>query len=110
MNSELLSILSNLAWSAIKDGVKLTYDVLYSKINQAINHSPNIDDCQKIADIIDQIPDMFKQNELLVQGYLQANSQLMEILKKLPESNGITVTQYSYGSGDNVGRDKIVSG
>ena len=37
-----------------------------------------------------------------------SNERLMEILSKASESGSSDITQYSFGSGDNVGRDKIV--
>ena len=53
---------------------------------------------------------LYKQNELLIEGYLQTNKELLDILKKERKSDIMSVTQYSWGSGDNVGRDKIVKG
>lgn len=109
MNPELLPILAEIAWSAIKEGVKLTIEALSSKLRKKTDRAISDDKCEKIAQIINDIPDVYKLNQTTVQGYLESNRQLAELLKDSANTECITVYQTHYGSGDNVGRDKIIN-
>ncbi len=110
MNSELLSIISNIAWCAIKDGVQLTYNALRKKLSRKDGTCFNEEEYKKIVEIVNQMPYVYRQNELLVEGYLQTNKDLLDILSKNTDGNTNMITQYSYGSGDNIGRDKVIKG
>lgn len=110
MRNEIISVISGIVWGAIKDGVKVTYNVLRKIFGEKGVDFFSKEEYEKIVKIANDIPDIYKQNELLIEGYLQTNKELLDILKKERKSDIMSVTQYSWGSGDNVGRDKIVKG
>lgn len=110
MKPQILSVVAVIAWEAIKDGVKLTYTQLKKKFQERKLSQICDQDCEQIVDIINNIPDAYKLNELLVEGYLQSNLQLMDIISKCAKDATTTVAQTHYGIGDNIGHDKVVRG
>lgn len=109
MNSELLATVSSLAWKVIKEGTVLTYNFLSKKLKEK-NTKISDDDIKKIVEIINGTPECYKLNELLVQGYLMSNEELKSIIDRYKNIDQNIIVQYSYGSGDNIGHDKIIKG
>ena len=107
MDSQILSIIAGIAWVAIKDGVKLTYDKLREVFKGKVVEN---DECKKILEILNSIPPEYKLNEKLVEGYLESNSKLMDLLSSIVAGGNSRIVQCHTGSGDNVGGDKIVVG
>lgn len=110
METQFLSVIAVIAWEAIKDGVKLTYTQLKKKLQEQKVFQLQEENCEQVANIINNIPEAYKLNKLLVEGYLQSNSQLMDLISKCSTDTTATVVQTHYGSGDNVGHDKVVKG
>lgn len=110
MDPHIMSIVAMIAWEAIKDGVKLTYEQISKKLKEGNLQNIQNEDCKEIADILNNIPNAYKANAKLVEGYLEANEHLLTILSGMRKENYGNINQYSFGSGDNVGRDKIVKG
>jgi len=110
MESQLLSVIAAITWEAIKEGVKLTFAQLRKKLQERKIHQVQERDCEKITNIINNIPDEYRLNELLVKGWLQSNAQLIDVLSKYEKGAEETTSifQTHYGSGDNIGHDKII--
>lgn len=107
MNPELLTIVAIVAWEAIKDGVRITIGHLRKAFKGWVIKD---DTCEKVAEVLNNIPAEFKINAKLVEGYLESNSRLIDLLSSLEASGTRNVIQHHSGSGDNVGRDKISYG
>ena len=104
MDPNVLSIVALLAWEGIKDGVRLTVGHLRNALKNWVIED---DACEKVTDILNSIPAEYKMNPKLVEGYLESNLRLIDLLSCLEESGNGNIIQHHRGSGDNVGRDKI---
>ncbi|NOI56210.1 GapS6a family protein [Vibrio coralliilyticus] len=99
------TILSGLLYDGLKGGAKLSVELLKEKLQGWL-----IDD--SVAELlVDQLKD--KQIERLNAHYIQeeinSSSSIMECLKQIkPDPNCPPPSQVHYGSGDNVGRDKVI--
>lgn len=109
MDASLLTIISSVAWEAIKEGTKVLSETIKAKL-EARKKAISDEDSIQISKITNNIPECYRLNEKLVEGYLQTNSQLISIIEHISSENRQSVTQNSYGSGDNVAGDKIVYG
>lgn len=110
MNSNILPIVAMIAWEAIKDGVKLTYEQIHKKLKERNLQYIQDEDCKDIAGILNNIPDAYKANIKMIEGYLETNKHLLTILSGIRTEKCGNINQYSFGSGDNIGRDKIIKG
>ena len=108
MNSFLISLIASIAWKAIMEGGQFTVGLLKKKLTEEkVNHISE-QDCERIVDVVNQTPEAYTVNETVMKAYLETNKPLLDILSKVAQDNPSSITQYSFGSGDNVGRDKIV--
>lgn len=103
MDPQVLSIVATVAWEAIKDGVKVTTNRLQKALKGWILKD---DACENVIKVVNSIPESYKINAKLVEGYLESNTQLIDVLSKVAVEGVGNITQYHSGSGDNVGRDK----
>lgn len=102
------TILSGLAWDGIKEMGKITGTYIKKKLKGWI-----IDDKQayEIAENINQMPELYKKSEKILEGAIEDNERLMNILKSIRSeskyeqnnSNSTNSGNFVNGNGNSTG-------
>ena len=101
------AIASGIVWEVLKKGATVTVSYLKNALRSWLLKDSEI---EALANIANQMPNEYKLNAKLIEGYLDTNSTFSEIVARVNNSDHNTIIQTHSGSGDNVGRDKIVKG
>lgn len=100
------TILSGIAYDVIKCGVLMTTDNLKDRLRDWI-----IDDyaLSVLAGELNKLSLTDEMSESAIERKILASTELISLLENIkPISEGNTTIQSHSGSGDNVGRDKII--
>ncbi|EDU9672086.1 hypothetical protein ZP00_005014 [Salmonella enterica subsp. enterica] len=49
-------------------------------------------------------------SEKAIEKHLKASPEVMNVLENIPNASIVSIKQTHYGTGDNIGRDKIING
>lgn len=101
------AILSGIVYDMIKKSIVVSAETLQSQmtgwiVNEVLTKS--------IAIEVNKIEELNFLGEKGLERDFIKNEKLMELLKEIKlDKNSTTINQTHYGSGDNVGRDKIIN-
>jgi hypothetical protein len=100
------TILSGITYDLIKCGTLLTADNFKERLREwVIGDSSLI----VLADELNKLNLSSEMSELAIEKRITASPELMSLLQKIkPIEVATTINQSHSGSGDNVGRDKII--
>ena len=101
------TILSGIAYDVLKCGMLLTTDNLKDRLRDWI-----IDDSTlpALAGELKKLSLTNEMSESAIERKIITSPELISLLENIkPMSEGNTIIQYHNGSGDNVGRDKIIN-
>lgn len=99
------TILSGIVYDLIKQSIAITADHLKQRLNDWI-----IDEVTalKLASGIQQIDNLEDMSEKAIAAKLQSNPEIESLLSNIKPAHNIQINQTHTGSGDNIGRDKII--
>lgn len=100
------AILSGIAYDVMKCGVALSVDELKKRLKSWL-----ISDSELLA-LVDEMKKLEltdEMSETAIQRKISSSCELQELIKNIkPALEGNTIIQHHSGSGDNIGRDKII--
>jgi hypothetical protein len=101
------TILSGIAYDMIKCGTLLTLDSLRDNLRDWMFDEAAISELNTELNKLRLTNEM---SEIAIEKRIETSPELVTLLEKFkPTSEGNTIIQSHSGSGDNVGRDKIVN-
>lgn len=101
------AILARGIYDLLQATVTWSKDALKEKLRTWINDETKVDELAQNIEKIDVNDDMSAK---AIEKKLSLDPELIEILKSIKEEERVTVKQQHFGTGDNVGRDKIIKG
>ncbi|ORM90762.1 GapS6a family protein [Pantoea septica] len=101
------AILARGIYDLIQASVSWSKDALKEKLRTFINDETKIEELAQKIEKIEVNEDM---SEKAIEKKLVIDPEILEIIKSIKDEEKVSVKQQHFGSGDNVGRDKIVKG
>ncbi|WP_235042172.1 GapS6a family protein [Vreelandella profundi] len=109
IESVVAGVVANIVYESTKKGLSLTKAYFVSELAKAVNEEQGKLD--HIADELVKLDQSVDLEDLSEKGIIKRMEESPELVKALnnikTENVGNTINQYHYGSGDNVGGDKI---
>jgi len=100
------AILSGIAYDVMKCGVALSVDELKQRLKGWLISDSEI---IVLADELKKLDLTDEMSETAIERKIAASSELKQLLENIKlDSEGNTIIQHHSGSGDNIGRDKII--
>lgn len=100
------AILGGITYDIIKCGATLTLDSFKDKLKNWVIDEPTL---VKLTSELNSLNLTDEMSALAIERKIAATSEISEILKTIkPASESNTIIQNHSGTGDNVGRDKII--
>lgn len=100
------AILSGIAYDVMKCGVVMSIDELKQRLKGWLISDSEI---LVLADELNKLELTTEMSETAIERKISSSHELQKLIKNIkPASEGNTIIQHHSGSGDNVGRDKII--
>jgi hypothetical protein len=106
MSALTTALLARGIYDLFVKGLSFTKDGIKSKLTEFIT---NDEHAEKLAKKIAKLDFNEDMSEKAIEKKLNNQPDIIEILKNIPETSTTTINQQHFGSGDNVGGNKIIN-
>jgi len=101
------AILARGIYDLLQSGIAWSKDALKEKLQKIIANEVKAEQLAQNLQGLDVNKDM---SESAIEKKIVDNSEITEILNKVTDKDMVSIHQHHTGSGDNIGRDKIIKG
>ncbi|MBA0204991.1 GapS6a family protein [Pectobacterium aroidearum] len=101
------AIASRAIYDLLVAGISFTKDNIKKKLTKFIT---NDEHAELLAEKIEKLKVNDEMSEKVIEKHLKASPEVMNALENIPKASIVSIQQTHYGTGDNIGRDKIING
>ena len=101
------AILARGIYELLQSGITWSKDALKERLQTIIANEVKAEQLAQNLQTLDVNRDM---SESAIEKKIAVSTDITEILKKVTDKDIVSIDQHHTGSGDNVGRDKIIKG
>ncbi|MEI7223125.1 hypothetical protein [Pectobacterium carotovorum] len=101
------AIASRAIYDLLVAGISFTRDNIKKKLTKFITNDKH---AEILAEKIEKLRVNDEMSEKAIEKHLKASPEVMNALANIPKASIGSIKQTHYGTGDNIGRDKIING